>query len=77
MYYWNRCLQSLNEASELKISDPLKQRTDMLIQYCNLRMQAYAYYSRLIAGSTPAGEDSLTYYNSQIFHLMDQLKKGQ
>ncbi len=77
MYYWNRCLQSLNEASALKISDPLKQRTDMLIQYCNLRMQAYAYYSRRIAGATPGGEDSLTYYNSQIFHLMDQLKNGQ
>ena len=77
MYYWNRCLRSLNEASALKISDPLKHRTGMLIQYCNLRVQAYAYYSRRIAGSVPAGEDSLQYYNSQIFDLMDRLKKDK
>ncbi|HEV2480063.1 MAG TPA: rhomboid family intramembrane serine protease [Puia sp.] len=77
IYYWNQCLKSLNEASSLKVSDPLKHRTGILIQYCNLRVQAYAYYSRRIAGSTPAGEDSLTYYNSQISDLMDQLKDGQ
>ena len=77
MYYWNQCLKSLNEASNLNVSDPLKRRTDILIQYCNLRVQSYAYYSRQIAGTVPSGEDSLSYYNSQITDLMDQLKNDQ
>jgi rhomboid protease GluP len=77
IYYWNRCLRSLDEANDLNVAAPLKRRTDILIEYCNLRVQAYAYYSRRIAGSTPPGEDSLTYYNSQISDLMDQLKAGR
>jgi rhomboid protease GluP len=74
IYYWNQCIQVINEARQLKVSDELKDRSDALIEYCNLRIQSYNYYYKKIAGTTSPGMDSLTYYNSQITDLMESLK---
>lgn len=77
IYYWNESIRVLNEANQLDVSEPLKRRTDVLIQYCNLRITSYNYFYKKIAGAVGPGEDSVAYYNSQINELMDGLKNNK
>ena len=75
IFYWDQCLRVLDEASRLNIPMQAKKRTDALIRYCNLRIQSYRYFAGSIAGS-PAINDSMTYYNTEITKLTDSLKNA-
>ncbi len=77
IYNWNKSIQVLNEANELKLPDLFKERTDALIQYCNLRIASYNYLASKIAGTVGPGEDSVEIYNAQIRELEDGLKGGK
>jgi rhomboid protease GluP len=77
IYYWNQCIQVLDEANELELSSQVKDRNDALIRYCNLRILSYNYYYKKIVGSGDPGEDSVSYYSAQITNLMDSLKNDK
>jgi rhomboid protease GluP len=68
---WNKSIEVLNEANELELPDRFKSRTDLLIQYCNLRITSYNYLANKIAGTAGTGEDSVEIYNTQIRDLLD------
>ena len=74
IYNWNQALRVLNQAEQLQLPDDLKHRTDILIQYCNLRIASYNYYIQKFNGTAAPGPDSIPIYNSQINDLIASLK---
>ena len=76
LYYWNDALRVLNEAGRLDVTQSLKDRTGVLIRYCDLRILSYNYIARTMADTAAATDDSLSIYNGQIKEVMDSLRKG-
>ncbi|HXB09463.1 MAG TPA: rhomboid family intramembrane serine protease [Puia sp.] len=75
IYNWNEAIRVLTEAHRLDLSEPLKRRTDILIQYCNVRIASYNYYAEKFAGTAAPGADSVDIYNSQLNDLVATLKR--
>ena len=73
---WNQAIYVLNQVKALPVAEPVKQRTDILIQYCNLRIASYNYYVEKWEGTVAPGEDSVTIYNSEINDLVASLKRS-
>ncbi len=76
-YYWNESMKVLREASQLDVSARLQKQTEVLLQYCNLRILSYDYISRKITDSASSGPDSVAFFNLQISELLDSLKSGK
>lgn len=74
IYNWNKAIGALAEINALDLPDQFKQRNDVLIEYCNLRITSYNYLAQKIAGTESPGEDSVPIYNAQITDLMNSLK---
>jgi rhomboid protease GluP len=77
IYNWNKAIGVLNEMNALALPDIFKQRNDVLIQYCNLRITSYNYLAQKIAGTASSGEDSVPIYNAQIAELMNSVKSNK
>jgi len=74
IYYWNKNIKLLREVEKLKVPAPFKDRTQILIDYCNARIASYNYLYRKIDGNTGSDEDSTKYYNHQIREILHSLK---
>jgi rhomboid protease GluP len=77
IYNWNKAIGVLNEMNALALPDVFKQRNDILIQYCQLRITSYNYLAQKIAGTAGPGEDSVPNYNAQITELLNSLKTAK
>lgn len=74
IYNWNRAIHVLNQAGQLQLPVAMKQRTDVLIDYCNLRIASYNYYVEKFNHTEPEGTDSVAIYTAQIDSLISSLK---
>jgi rhomboid protease GluP len=73
IFNWNKAIGVLNDINGLGLPEVFKQRNDVLMQYCDLRITSYNYLAQKIAGTASPGEDSVEIYNAQIKALMQSL----
>jgi rhomboid protease GluP len=74
LVYWNKNIELLNGMEKLKVPPSVKDRTDILINYCNLRIKAFHLIYKAINEDTDIYQDSITSYNTQIEAAINSLK---
>lgn len=73
---WNENLRLLAGVRKLKLPDEYKKRTQLLIDYCNARLDAYQYWYRRSSGAA-TGQDSSGYYNEKVTNIITATKKEE
>jgi membrane associated rhomboid family serine protease len=77
IYNWNKNIKLLNETQKLNIPQSLKDKDDLLLKYCNLRLSDYAFIYKQIHENTDMYKDSIAYYDSQIEAVINELKASK
>ena len=75
VYNWNQSIIVLKEARKLEISPKLLTKTDLLIDYCNERINCYNFIYKSIDEHTDIYKDSITYYDQQVHQTIERIKK--
>jgi rhomboid protease GluP len=77
LFYWDKNLQLSMEIQKLKLPEPIHQRNNLLIRYCQLRIASYQYIYRQLRGdSLSADADSASIYGSEINAIIRRLKNN-
>jgi rhomboid protease GluP len=77
VYYWNQAVLVLDQANELDVPDVLKKRTDVLIQYCDLRIASFNYIANKFKGTGGPEDDSAKIYTHLLIQLSRSLKSDK
>jgi membrane associated rhomboid family serine protease len=75
IYYWKENLALLDKVDKLNLPDVLRQRDEMLRQYCMLRIKSYELMCKDLEEGTDTYKTQIEDDNKQISALIDSLKK--
>ena len=75
IHNWNRNIVLLNEIKKLDLPVSLKERTSLLINYCNHRINSYRFMYKAIDENTGVFKDSIDYYNAKTEEIINSLNK--
>ena len=75
IYYWKENLAILDGVDKLNLPGVLRQRDEMLRQYCYLRIKSYELLCKQVEENTNKYETQIEDYHKQIVAVMDSLKK--
>ena len=72
---WNKNIMLLNEMSNLKLPAAYNDRDNILLDYCNARLNLYNLLYKQVDENTDVYKDSINIYTSQIENLINELKQ--
>ncbi len=72
---WEANIKLIQKTEELDLPDALRQRNQVLLRYCRLRINSYHLIYKTLAEDTDHYQDSLNLYNRKIQGIIDSLNR--
>lgn len=74
LFYWNKNKELLVELGQMELPEPVLERNNKLIEYCDLRMKFYELLYKSISENSRDYDTLLTNYDNQINKIINSLQ---
>jgi len=76
IYYWNEEIKLLHEIADLGLPVEFRDRNEVMLQYCNLRIKSYELLYKKVDEGSNSYDTKLAEYDKEITHLLDYFSRN-